>query len=118
MSTVTMYRITTTYEGSYFNSYWSLSPASNEAHPDTGLEYDYYTNGDPVDFILPDGIEVGICDATGLPELYDENGTHIYVIDAYNGEPMVLAPYTRKVKTLAGNEVETRGLDYVVMERA
>ena len=107
MGTVNLYRITTTYADPYFNDFWSLSPASRDDLEDGG----------PVEFALPEGIEVGICDASGLPELYDEKMGHIVIQDAYNGEPLIVAPFKVKGKTLVGNEIETVTYESVVLRR-
>ena len=90
MQKVKLYRITTVYVDPYRRDYWSMMPAQEGTHPATGYRYEDLTDGGPVEFWLPDGLTVEET-RMGDVAIYDEKGTHLEIVDAHNGEPMVYA---------------------------
>lgn len=97
---VRLYRITTVYVDPYRRDRWSLVPASDEVHPDTGLRYEDVEDGGPVEFVLPEGVEVAE-GWDGLPHLYEGDSCidSAGIVDGKGGEP---ALYTSNGKvTLA-----------------
>lgn len=111
---ISLYRIEPTYAGSVLLPYWSTSPACNATDPDTGLEYDEWTDGGPVEFVLPD--HVSFDDEMGM--LYDERDGQYLRINELGGEPSVCIPLPTTSVTNTGDTIETEGLFNVVLKRA
>lgn len=114
MRTIKLYRITTTYADPYARDRWSTTPATNEVHPETGLEYDEVADGGPVAFELPEG--VGYDEDMGM--LYDEReGRYLELLEK-RGEPYVLVYRKAKGVTNTGNVVDETRLFEVTLKRA
>lgn len=114
MRTINLYRITTTYADPYARDRWSTTPATNEVHPDTGLEYDELTDGGPVAFELPDGVAYD----EDMGMLYDEReGRYLELLEK-RGEPYVLVYRKAMGVTNTGNRIENTVLREVTLKRA
>lgn len=87
---IKLYKIESTYSDPYFKSYWSLRPSDdhNATHGATGLKHDDYTDDGPIEFVLPDGYEIGET-VTGEVAVFDDRGSHASV-ETLHGKPYLL----------------------------